>query len=62
LLDEVSDYGNNNVVKITRTSSDSENSTIYLTTYIYNDNGFPTRHISFTGDGKTIEYEIGYTY
>lgn len=62
LLDEISDFGNNNVIRITQTGNGSSNPAVYLTTYIYNDNGYPTRQTSFTGDGKSIEYEIEYTY
>jgi hypothetical protein len=62
LLDEVEDCGNNNVIKITRTRPDYPNPSVYLTTYIYNDNGYPAKHTSFAGDGKSIEYEIEYTY
>jgi hypothetical protein len=62
LLNEISEFGSNNVIKITSTRSDYPNPSVYLTTYIYNDNGYPAKHTSFAGDGKTIEYEIEYTY
>jgi hypothetical protein len=62
LLDEISNYGNNNVVKITSTRPDYANPTVFLRTYIYNDNDYPLRYTSFSGDGKSIEYEIEYTY
>lgn len=61
LLDEVDDCGKNNVIKITRTSDEFSSPSVYITTYIYDDNGYPNRHTSFTGGG-VIEYEIEYTY
>lgn len=62
LLNEIGEFGKNNIVKTTRTSSEYPNAAVYLTTYIYNDNNYPTRHTSFDGGGKDIEYEIEYTY
>ncbi|MET3026258.1 hypothetical protein ABXT06_06250 [Flavobacterium sp. UW10123] len=62
LLNEIDGFGKNNILKTTRTSSEFDNTSVYLTKYIYNDNNYPTRHISFDGGGKDIEYEIEYTY
>ncbi|MBF4466787.1 hypothetical protein [Flavobacterium sp. LC2016-12] len=59
LLNEISEFGKNNIVKTTAGTVDT---TSYLTTYIYNDKNYPTKHTSFAGDGKSIEYEIEYTY
>lgn len=61
LLNEISEFGNNNVTKTTITSSDFPTPRDYLTAYIYNDNGFPTKYTSYTGGGS-VEYEIEYTY
>lgn len=61
LLSEISDFGNNNVTKTTITSSDFPTPTDYLTAYIYNDSGFPTKYTSFAGGGS-VEYEIEYAY
>ncbi|HEU0124843.1 hypothetical protein [Flavobacterium sp.] len=60
LLNEISDIGRGNVVKTTFKPSGSSTAT-YLTTYIYNDKNFPTKHTSYAGNGS-IEYEIEYTY
>ncbi len=62
LLNEVDGFGNNNIVKTTRTSSENTNIAVYVTTYIYNANNYPTRNTSFDGGGKNVEYEIEYTY
>ena len=62
LLNEISEFGKNNIVKTIRTSSDNTNIAVYLTSYIYNESDYPTKHTSFAGDGKSIEYEIEYTY
>lgn len=62
LLSEISEYGKNNIIKETFTSSGDPTPTDYLTTYTYNDKNYPLRHTSFAGDGKSIEYEIEYTY
>lgn len=62
LLNEISDAGKNNIVKTTRTSTDNPNTAVFVTNYIYNDSDYPTRHTSFDGGGKSIEYEIEYTY
>lgn len=62
LLLKETEISNNNILKIKRVDSDLPNSSIYLTSYIYNDKGFPTKQTSLAGDGKTVEYEIEYTY
>ncbi|MDQ6527639.1 hypothetical protein [Flavobacterium sp. LHD-85] len=62
LLNEVDGFGTNNIVKTTRATTEFPNPSVYLTTYIYNDASYPTRHTSFDGGGKNIEYEIEYTY
>ncbi len=62
LLNEIDGFAKNNVVKTTKTSSEFPNAAVYITTYIYNDNNYPTRHTSFDGGGQNIEFEIEYTY
>ncbi|MFH7000102.1 hypothetical protein ACHRVZ_19445 [Flavobacterium sp. FlaQc-57] len=62
LLLKETEIASNNILKIKRVDSDLPNPAIYLTNYIYNDKGFPTKQTSLTGDGKSIEYEIEYTY
>lgn len=62
LLNEIDGFGTNNIVKTTRTTTEFPNPSVYLTTYIYNDTSYPTKHTSFDGGGKNIEYEIEYTY
>lgn len=62
LLNEISEFGKNNSTKTTSVSSGHPTPTDYLTTYTYNDKGYPLRHTSFDGGGKSIEYEIEYTY
>ncbi len=62
LLLKETECSTNNIVKITRTDSGLPDSHVYLTSYIYDDNDYPTKHTSFAGDGKSIEYEIEYTY
>lgn len=52
----------NNILKISRTDSGLPDSSVYLTNYIYNDKDYPMKQTSLTGDGKSIEYEIEYTY
>ncbi|MBS7232452.1 hypothetical protein KHA90_15640 [Flavobacterium psychroterrae] len=61
LLTEV-EFSANNILKINRTDSEFPNPAVYLVNYIYNDKDYPTKRTSFTSDGKSIEYEIGYTY
>ncbi|MBF4486755.1 hypothetical protein [Flavobacterium sp. CSZ] len=62
LLNEVSYFGKNNILKVIKASSENTNVSTYLTTYSYNENGYPLKHTSFDGTGKSIEYEIEYTY
>ncbi|SMO87445.1 hypothetical protein SAMN06265220_105102 [Flavobacterium nitrogenifigens] len=62
LLNEIDGFGTNNIVKTTRTTTEFPNPSVYLTTYIYNEASYPTRHTSFDGGGKNIEYEIEYAY
>ncbi|WP_337968809.1 hypothetical protein [uncultured Flavobacterium sp.] len=62
LLNEISELGKNNVIKTTVSRSDYPNSFVFLTTFTYNDKGYPIKHTSFDGGGKSIEYEIEYTY
>lgn len=59
LLNEISEFGKNNVVKETVSGNDGTFS--YLTSYIYNNSDYPTRHTSYSSDAS-IEYEIEYTY
>lgn len=61
LLDEISEYGSNNLVKTTYTTNYSSDTIIYLTSYIYNDKDYPTKNTSLAGDGS-VEYEIQYQY
>ncbi|MCR4033370.1 MULTISPECIES: hypothetical protein [Flavobacterium] len=61
LLNEISDIGRGNVVKTTLKPSGSSTVVTYLTSYIYNDKNFPTKHTSYASDAS-IEYEIEYTY
>jgi len=61
LLNET-ECSTNNVLKTTRTDSGIPNSSVYLTNYIYNEKDYPLKQTSFTGDGKSIEYEVEYTY
>ncbi|MFB3386547.1 hypothetical protein [Flavobacterium sp. LAR06] len=62
LLLKETECSTNNILKITRTDSVLPDSSVYLTSYIYNDKDYPTKQTSFTGEGKSIEYEIEYTY
>lgn len=62
LLDEVGGFGKNNIIKTTRITEGNSKPSVFMTTYIYNDNGYPKRHTSFDGGGESIEYEIEYTY
>jgi len=61
LLDGI-DFSVNNILKINRVETEFPDPVIYLTTYVYNDKNYPIKHTSFAGDGKSIEYEIEYTY
>ncbi|SNR51619.1 hypothetical protein [Flavobacterium sp. ov086] len=62
LLLKETEISSNNILKIRRVDSELPDSSIYLTNYIYNDKDFPTKQTSLAGDGKSIEYEIEYTY
>lgn len=62
LLLKETEISRNNIVKIKRVDSDLPNPSVYLSNYLYNDKNFPTKQTSFAGDGKSIEYEIEYTY
>ena len=62
LLNEIDGFAKNNVVKTTKTSSEFPNAAVYATSYLYNNNNYPTRNTSFDGGGKNIEFEIEYTY
>lgn len=62
LLLKETECSTNNIVKITRTDSGLPDSHVYLTSYIYDDNDYATKQTSLAGDGKSIEYEIEYTY
>jgi len=61
LLNEIYGFGKNNIIKTTRTSSENNNPTVYLTSYIYNERDYPTKKTSLSGGGS-VEYEIEYTY
>jgi len=61
LLNEISEIGKNNAVKITSKACTDCSEGVYLSDYIYNDKNYPTRHTSHTNSGS-IEYEIEYTY
>ena len=61
LLNEISEFGRNNVTKTTSISSDFPTPANYLTTYIYNDKGYPVKRTSLSGGGS-VEYEVEYTY
>lgn len=62
LLNEISYFGKNNILKTIVTSSENTKVSTYLTDYTYNENGYPLKHTSFDGGGKSVEYEIEYTY
>ncbi|SFD11411.1 hypothetical protein [Flavobacterium phragmitis] len=62
LLNEISEVGQNNVVKTTAKSSEHSNTAVYLTTYDYNDKDYPTKHTSYDSWGVSIEYEMYFTY
>lgn len=61
LLNEISEFGKNNVIKTTRVSSDFPTPANFITTYIYNDKGYPIKQTSLSGGGS-VEYEVEYTY
>lgn len=56
------EYSINNVKKETLLAKFGPALHTYNSTYIYNTNGYPTKHTSFTSDGKSIEYETEYSY
>jgi hypothetical protein len=55
-------YSINNVLKTTIKGRLGISEAVFNSTYIYDTNGYPTKCISFTRDGKTPEYETEYTY
>lgn len=61
LLNEITEFGKNNVIKTTSISSDFPTPANYITTYIYNDSDYPTKKTSLSGGGS-VEYEVEYTY
>jgi hypothetical protein len=62
LNDDIDNYGINNILKTTIKGRLGISEAVFNSTCIYNTNGYPTKFTSFTGDGKTPEYEIEYTY
>lgn len=62
LLNEISLYSKNNVVKTSVSRQETTVPSNYLTEIIYNENQYPLKYTSFTGDGKSIEYQIEFTY
>jgi hypothetical protein len=56
------EYSINNVVKKIVKGRFGSSEAVYNSTYIYDTNGYPTKFISFTSDGKTLEYTSEYTY
>lgn len=62
LLNEISLYGNNNSINTSVSSPQSLESANYLTTIIYNEKDYPLKYTSFTNGGKSVEYEIDFTY
>ena len=61
LLNEIDNYAKNNRTKTIRSEVGLPVAN-YLTNYTYNEDGYPSKSTSFTSDGKTIEYEIEFTY
>lgn len=61
-FDLLYDYSINNVLKTTIKGRLGISEAVFNSTCIYDTNGYPTKCISFTGDGKTPEYETEYTY
>lgn len=55
-------YSLNNVSKNIINGRLGSSESIYNSTHIYNENGYPTKSISYTSDGKTPEYIKEYTY
>lgn len=62
LLNEISSFGKNNVTKVSLNSTEYSAPATYLSTFIYNENEYPVKYTSFAKDGKTIEYEMEFTY
>lgn len=62
LLNEVDGFGKNNIVKTSRVSTEFPNPAVYLTSYTYNDKGYPIKRTAFDSSGISIEYETEYTY
>jgi hypothetical protein len=62
LLNEISEFGKNNVLSTTVLSAGASTPTVYVASYVYNDKGYPTKSTSLTGGGKSVEYEIEYSY
>lgn len=62
LLNEVAGFGKNNIVKMTRTSTEFPNPAVYTKSYTYNENGYPIRAFSYDSSGNSIEYETRYAY
>lgn len=61
LLDEIDMFASNNCVKVTRIDASVPANVVYLTTYIYNENGYPTKRTSLTSMG-TVEQVVEFTY
>ena len=55
-------YSKNNDIKTTRKDSSAFPPAVYNSTFTYNIENYPTKYISYTSDGKTIEYVTEYTY
>lgn len=62
LLLKEANAGINNILKITMISTEFSTPSVYVSDYLYNDKGYPTKQTSFTSSGKTVEYEMEYTY
>lgn len=58
----LNEYSINNITKTTIINRLGISEHVFNSTCIYDTNGYPTKFISFTGDGKTPEYETEYTY
>ncbi|WP_163410569.1 hypothetical protein [Flavobacterium ajazii] len=52
----------NNISKTIRTETEYPNPVVYLKSYIYDDNGYPTKRTSFASDGESVEYTEEYSY
>ncbi|SEP22528.1 hypothetical protein SAMN05444671_0246 [Flavobacterium sp. CF108] len=62
LFNEIDGFGKNNITKTTRISTEFPNPAVYLKSYMYNENGYPTKTTLYDNSGTSIEYEIKYTY